>query len=115
MIHQAVEVAAHGHPAGWPFRPPTPGRFDRSTHSMLACSGELRLAFAVLEDALSCLQGKPDPCKIPPRLFRWEVEHWVESRDRSFLFSFDNVCSMLGLDPDRVRRQVRDGRASRAS
>jgi len=36
-----------------------------------------------------------------------EVEVWVEDRDPSWIFSFENICHVLELDPDYVRRGLR--------
>jgi hypothetical protein len=32
-----------------------------------------------------------------------EAEEWIFDRDRSHLFSFDNLCEALGYDPDYMR------------
>ena len=40
-----------------------------------------------------------------------EAEHWImHSKDR-WIFSFENVCDLLGLDPEYLRRGLRDWRA----
>ena len=31
------------------------------------------------------------------------AEEWILDKDRSHLFSFDNVCEILGLDPEYMR------------
>jgi len=68
--------------------------------------GEMRLALAVLADALRCLTGSQDAWNYPPRLFRWEAEQWIESRDRAPRFSFETICSILGLDADDIRGRI---------
>lgn len=61
------------------------------------------LMFAVLRDAVSCYQDNLNSrCKRKQLLFR-EAEEWILDKDRSHLFSFDNVCEILGLDPDYMR------------
>jgi len=77
--------------------------FLRELQNRTAGRGELRLALAVLEDAVRRLQHRRVPERILPRLFRIEAEEWFKSRDRRSLFSFENVCSILGLDPGTVR------------
>ena len=69
--------------------------------------GKIRLALAVLADAVRCVKGSRDPWNFPPRLFRWEAEHWIESRNREPLFSFENICSTLYLDANSLRGQIR--------
>jgi len=77
--------------------------FLRELQNRTAGRGELRLALAVLEDAVRRLQRRRVPERILPRLFRIEAEEWFKSRDRRSLFSFENVCSILGLDPENFR------------
>ena len=79
--------------------------------SQAAAPGKVRLALAVLADAVRCLKGSQDAWNFPPRLFRWEAEHWIESRNREPLFSFENICSTLYLDANRLRGQIRRWRA----
>src|SRR5579875_408424 len=54
--------------------------------------GERRLMVAVLEDA----------------------EAWIESPDRTWLFSFENICDVLGIDADYLRRGLREWKARMA-
>jgi len=68
--------------------------------------GEVRLALAILADAVRCLRGSQDAWNFPPRLFRWEAEQWIESRDRKPHFSFENICSILNLDPSDIRDRI---------
>jgi hypothetical protein len=77
--------------------------------------GEARLALAVLEDAFGCLAGSHEPWHFPPRLFRWEAEQWIDSRDRAPLFSFERICSILHLDADSIREELRGQRAPRVA
>jgi len=74
--------------------------------SQAAAPGKVRLALAVLADAIRCLKGSRDPWNFPPRLFRWEAEQWIESRDRKPHFSFENICSILKLDPNDIRDRI---------
>jgi hypothetical protein len=79
----------------------------------IAPRGEMRLALAVLVDAMRCLKERPHTWNVPPRLFRWEAEQWIESRDREAVFSFENTCSILCLDADAIRRRIRLWREQR--
>ncbi|HEV8337529.1 MAG TPA: hypothetical protein VGR67_14035 [Candidatus Polarisedimenticolia bacterium] len=80
--------------------------FVRDLRSKTEGRGELRLALAVLEDALDCLERHKDSREFLARLFRWEALQWVESRDRLPVFSFENVCFLLDIDPEKTRRSV---------
>jgi hypothetical protein len=69
-------------------------------------TGERRLLAAVLEDAVHCclkLDGSDDAKKRALGREAWE---WIASTDRSRLYTFENVCLQLGLDPDYVRGGV---------
>lgn len=37
-----------------------------------------------------------------------EAEEWIMRERDDWIFSFDNVCEILGLDPDYVRRGLRE-------
>jgi hypothetical protein len=41
----------------------------------------------------------------PKELELWnEVEAWIEDRDASWLYSFENICHVLDLEPEYLRR-----------
>ena len=54
------------------------------------------LMLAVSEDAIACFES------TNAKLVR-EAEEWVNSDDDE-VFSFNNVCESLSLDPDRLRK-----------
>jgi hypothetical protein len=91
-----------------------PGQFADSSRTT-EHSGEKRLMAAVLADAVQCYlknhQGRGAAAQI---LFR-ETEHWFESPDRRWLLSFENVCDVLNIDADRLRRALRAQIASGVS
>jgi hypothetical protein len=65
---------------------------------------EQLLMLAVLEDAIICFQDYLTA--VTPRkqsLFR-EAEEWIVDDNRFYLFSFNNICEGLALDPNYVRR-----------
>lgn len=37
------------------------------------------------------------------RFLSSDIQHWVESKDSSYVFSFDLVCEALGINPDYLR------------
>jgi len=90
---------------------PLPDDFFRKLRRQIERPGEVRLALAVFEDAVDCLNGNEEPWKYPPRLFRWEAEQWIESRDHESLFSFERVCSILHVEAQTIRAQIRRWRA----
>jgi hypothetical protein len=65
--------------------------------------GEFRLMLAVLEDAVKCyLKYAPAKDRRGKQHFR-EAEEWIFQRGSDWLFSFENVCEVLGIDPDYMR------------
>ena len=71
---------------------------------------ERLLMLAVLEDAIDCYQ-KYAHARDPrgSQLFD-ESKEWVMSSDRSWLFSFENICDTLEINADYVRRGLREWR-----
>ena len=62
---------------------------------------------AVLEDAIECFKkcaGARDGKR--ERIFL-EVEEWILERDSDWPFSFENICDILDLDPNYIRRGLR--------
>jgi hypothetical protein len=77
-----------------------------------------QLALAVLEQALADLERRR---AVPGRLVLPEstacsrsliesVESWFASDDTGWLFSFENICTMVGIDAETVRRKLGIGR-----
>lgn len=65
---------------------------------------ERTLMLAILEDAVVCFQDNLSaPCKRRETLFL-DAEAWFLSKDRSYLYSFENVCDALGFDADYLRQ-----------
>jgi hypothetical protein len=69
--------------------------------------GEERLMLAVLQDAVDCFQQYAfSECPREKQLFN-EAERWVLERNSDWLFSFENICETLQLDPGYIRRGLR--------
>lgn len=80
-------------------------------HGRKYCSeGEKLLRVAVLEDAVNCFHKhalSPPEVRRKRRLFL-EAEQWFFGEDEvDWPFSFENVCAVLGLNPDYIRRGLR--------
>jgi len=62
--------------------------------------------FAVLEDGITCFQQYfYQPSRTNEKLFL-EAEEWISPNDDD-VFSFNNVCETLDLDPDALRTGLR--------
>src|SRR5262245_4233572 len=73
----------------------------------LRMSGEFRLLWAVLEDAIECyLRYVDHPSAVIRELFQ-EAKDWIEAREEEDLCSFVSICGAFHIDPDYLRRGLR--------
>ena len=64
---------------------------------------ERALLSALLFDAIQLfLAGRSPRSFADVSAFR-ETQAWIISHDREYVFSFENVCEALGIDPDYLR------------
>jgi hypothetical protein len=78
--------------------------------STIAHTPEMRLIAAVLEDAIACyLKYCSANTRRGKRIFG-EAEQWIFSRDDNCFFAFENICEILKIDPDYIRRVLRHSR-----
>jgi hypothetical protein len=68
---------------------------------------EARLLYAVLEDALWCFQQQFLPRYGNERRLAREAEIWFFSNTSDWPFSFVRICDVLGLEPEYLRRGLR--------
>lgn len=74
-------------------------------------AGEIRLMFAVLEDAIQCYLANMDGKTEKQRRDFMEVQDWFatpSSANRGWqsLFAFEQLCDALGIEPNRLRREL---------
>jgi hypothetical protein len=86
-------------------------------YTMFKCSQykepERRLMVAVLEDAVSCLSMNPRECNLRQRRQYEEAKQWVTTEeDSEWIFSFRNICEVLGMDPSYLRRGLTRGKTA---
>lgn len=75
--------------------------------------GEKRLILSVLEDAVECFMKCIEASTSKgQRLFR-DADEWINHQDKHWVFSFDNVCEMLDIDPGYMRVGLRKWKATR--
>ncbi|MGE0681158.1 MAG: hypothetical protein AB7P69_09715 [Candidatus Binatia bacterium] len=81
-----------------------PEQFFRAANQSFAVwTGERRLLFAVLEEAVaSFFRYRNATTRRGQRLFNETVE-WFWDRDQKWLYSFETVCQHLGLDAEYIR------------
>jgi hypothetical protein len=75
--------------------------------------GEKRLILSVLEDAVECFMKCIDASTSKgQRLFR-DADEWIAHEDKRWVFSFDNVCDMLDINPEYMRMGLRKWKEKR--
>jgi hypothetical protein len=73
---------------------------------------EKALLLAVLEDAIHCLRHySAAHDRVGKQRFR-EAETWINRHGRDWVFTFDNVCELLGIEPEDLRRKIFDEETS---
>jgi len=70
-----------------------------------------RLMLAVLQTVLDDCRGtaarRAAGQALPPDQRAYaQARAYLESRDRSWPFSFENICDAIGLDAERIRREL---------
>ncbi len=92
-----------------------PSQFHDIWHRSRAISPERSLALAVLSQAMIDLQKyRYAKRRRQQRLFM-EAYEWVGSEDRSWPFSFTNLCEYLDLPVDPLRQRLIEGTAGERS
>ncbi|HEY3303097.1 MAG TPA: hypothetical protein VGL70_06130 [Candidatus Binatia bacterium] len=72
---------------------------------------ETALLYAVLEDAFFCFQKQFEVRMRPiQRQAARDAEKWFLSNDSRDLFSFISVCTVLGLEPEFIRKKLKHRR-----
>jgi len=79
--------------------------FDR-VRARAPRDAERRLMIAVLEDAVRIYLKHAGSEGEAGDLFR-EIEEWVEDRTADHLYAFENICAVLDLDAEYLRRGLR--------
>lgn len=69
---------------------------------------ERALVLALLEDAIHCYRQYRRAHDRAGRQKFSEAEKWITRQGRDWVFTFDNVCELLGLDPQYVRRGLKE-------
>jgi hypothetical protein len=84
--------------------------FRRSEH----LEPEKSLLAAILEDAVHEYRKYSRTHDLNGKSRFREAEKWIMRGRNDRIFSFDNVCDLLGLDPEYVRRGVRESQGKPA-
>jgi hypothetical protein len=84
-----------------------PSQYLANTKSKNYQEPEKKLLLAVLEDALWCFQnGLLRRENKKQRVLSMEAEEWIMEESGEWLFSFNEICQLLGLEPRYVRKRL---------
>jgi len=88
------------------FRPDIllPPQFFGAMKRRVPQEAEYRLVVAILQDAIECFQKHLRARDPKARQLFADAEAWINSDDRQWAFSFANVCDLLGLNAEYLRR-----------
>ena len=92
------------------FQPDTvlPSQFFGILRQKGFVEGEKRLMAAVLADAVDCYMKQAFNPEPRGRQVYRDAESWIfQDEPGTWLFSFRNICDMLGLEPEYIRRGLR--------
>lgn len=78
--------------------------------------GEKRLMIAILKDAVECLDKYRGARSSSGRSHYQNALEWVQDLGTDWLFSFTNICDLLGFDPNYLRDVLlqREGKSTRS-
>ena len=82
------------------------GAFLDSQGRSRARSGEEKLMLALLEDGIDSFFKYLRAADDKGRQISEEIDKWIFGRDSDWIFSFDNVCETLGINPSCLRAKL---------
>lgn len=91
------------------FQPDTllPSQFFDRVRRRNEHEGERRLMIAILEDAVEIYRKQID-ARDPRNQQLWsEAAEWFGDPDRTWLYSFENICDVLDINADYLRGGLR--------
>jgi hypothetical protein len=80
-----------------------PSQFYGSGGLSRQLEGEKRLMIAILKDAVECLEKYRSARSSVARSHYENAIDWIKDTDTEWLFSFTNICDLLGFDPNYMR------------
>ena len=83
-----------------------PSQFYGNGGLLRQLEGEKRLMIAILKDAVECLEKYRVARNGIGRLQYQNAIEWVEDTGTDWLFSFTNICDLLGFDPHYMREEL---------
>ncbi len=99
------------------FQPDTllPDQYLDTYRRKLHLEPEKKLMMAVLEDAIACFQKYVFAGHGKGKALFQDAEDWIMEENTEGIFSFANVCEMLGFDPAYLRQGLTRWKEQRAA
>ena len=89
-----------------------PTQFSSYFRKEVGFDRERRLMLAVLEDAIDCFQKYAYTDDVRGKQLFDESWEWIASDDTRWLFSFENICLIVEMNPDYIRQGLRTWRST---
>jgi hypothetical protein len=89
--------------------------FDSARKQALRHTGECQLLAAVLTEAIECYQKNFGSSDCRKQKLCKEAEDWIMRKGDGFLFGFEHICGVLGIDPTYLRQGLMRWRAGRTA
>ena len=81
-----------------------PSQFYGSGALSRKLEGEKRLMIAIFKDAVECLDKYRGSRSSSGQVNYQNALEWVQDTGTEWLFSFTNICDLLGFDPSYIRK-----------
>ena len=81
-----------------------PDQFRSTYARTVHLESEKILMLAVLWDAVACFQANLGAIQSRKQQLYNDAEQWILAADPNYFFSFENICAVLGFEPEYLRR-----------
>jgi hypothetical protein len=98
---------------GWSSFDPVDGAILERLSKKDSLTGEEKLILAVLEHAIEYFQKYVLAKRENEKKLFHEAEDWILDKNSDGLYSFENICEVLGLHPDYMRQGLMDWKEAR--
>lgn len=95
-------------------RSPPEGETMTTEPGTIPLERERRLVLAILEEAVRSYQRYAFATNRRGRRLFGETCEWFDAKDDPWIFSFENICHALDLDPDHIREGLSRWRRDQA-
>lgn len=65
--------------------------------------GERKLMAALLSDGIEAYIHQCTTPRVSKRARKLDASEWIDTKDHTYVFSFDVVCESLGINPEYLR------------